>query len=166
MSCFCHGPVSQGGGEPLTDTCWERGAASRWGRGGRDTRRVGFKKKKNGESGMERRRKAAQQLPDLAFVFLVAEAKADVDVALAVLGQVLSLHQGDAQHPGPHPVLQLALRCFGRPLVRRRLVLRRDDKGFSGHLAARHVHRARGGRTKGCALLRGGRRWSTLARLR
>lgn len=105
---------------------------------------------------MEKRRKVAQQLPDLAFVFLIAEANADINVALAVLGQVLSLHQGDAEQPGPHPVLQLVLLRFRRPLVRHGLVLRRENKGLLfWSPGTPPCSRACESRTKGYTLLRG-----------
>lgn len=53
---------------------------------------------------------------NLALVLLITEAKANVNVSLAILWQVLSLHQGDTKHPGPHLVLQLILLHFSRPL--------------------------------------------------
>lgn len=59
------------------------------------------RKRKNKEEQMG----VVYQLPHLAFVFLITQAKTDVNVALAVLGQVLSLHQGDTQHLSPHLVL-------------------------------------------------------------
>lgn len=71
-------------------------------------------------------------MSDLAFVLLVPEAEADVDVPLAVLRQVLALHQGDAQHAVPHLVPQLVLGPLGGPLGRRRLVLLRTDKKIEG----------------------------------
>lgn len=77
---------------------------------------------------------AVSQLPHLAFVFLITQAKTDINVALAVLGQVLSLHQGDIQHPGPHLVLRLVLRRFGRPLVHHGLALWRDTDNHKGLL--------------------------------
>lgn len=73
-------------------------------------------------------------MSDLAFVLLVTEAEADVDVPLAVLRQVLALHQGDAQHAVPHLVPQLVLGPLGGPLVWSRLVLLciRDKKEGGG----------------------------------
>lgn len=78
--------------------------------------------------------KVVDQLPNLAFVFLITQAKTDINVALAVLGQVLSLHQGDTQHICPHLVLRLVLRHFGRPLVHHGLVLWRDKDSYKGLL--------------------------------
>ena len=52
---------------------------------------------------------------NLALILLITKAKADINVSMAVLWQVLSLHQGDAKHPSPHLVLQWVLLRFSRP---------------------------------------------------
>lgn len=76
------------------------------------------------------------KVSDLAFVLLVTKAEADVDVPLAVLRQVLALHQGNAQHAVPHLVPQLVLGPLCGPLVWSRLVLlctgQKDEEGETG----------------------------------
>lgn len=80
-----------------------------------------LKKKKKTEKHEKRecwrREREFYKMSNLAFVLLITKAKTDINVPLAVLWQVLSLHQGDPKHPGPHLVLQLILLRFSRPLV-------------------------------------------------
>lgn len=79
-----------------------------------------FKKtttEKNEKRECWRREREFYKMSNLAFVLLITKAKTDINVQLAVLWQVLSLHQGDPKHPGPHLVLQLILLRFSRPLV-------------------------------------------------
>ena len=53
---------------------------------------------------------------NLALVLLITKAKADKNVPMAELRQVLSLHQGDPEHPAPHLVLRLSPLWIHRPL--------------------------------------------------
>lgn len=82
-------------------------------------------------------------MSNLAFVFLITEAKTDINVPLAILWQVLSLHQGDTKHPSPHLVLHRILLRFTRTLVWCGLVLL-QDKDTHRHSLTWHLIRFTG----------------------
>lgn len=66
---------------------------------------------------MLEKQKDFQKMTNLAFILLITKAKTNINVPLAILWQVLSLHQGDTKHPSPHLVLHRILLHFSRPLV-------------------------------------------------
>lgn len=61
---------------------------------------------------VDKKERLLKKKSNLALVLLITKAKADINVPMAMLWQVLSLYQGDTKHPSPYLVFRLILVCF------------------------------------------------------